>query len=431
MTAWLKRRPWRNALGWLALLAPFFYLTYGWANHMASAAHARSPVPVIVFDWERGIPFWQWTIFPYWSINAFYGLSLFLARDRHELRRHGLRLLTAQLVAVSCFVLWPLRFSFGQPEADGAAGLLFAGLRGFDLSFNQAPSLHIALAVILWDFYRQQVRPPAARLFMHVWTFLVCASVLTTYQHHFIDIPTGALLGTVCVWLWPLERQASLPRAWRLTRAVGRLKIAAWYAASAGLCTALALWWGGTALWLLWPALSLLVVALNYYGFGPRGFRMDSRGRMHWSARWLLGPYRAGAWVNARLWTRNVPLASQILPDLWLGRLPDTAEWLAAGKPLVVSLCAEMQNPDREHGRCMAVLDLVPPDAGKLKRAALLINAATSRGHDVWVCCALGFSRSTLALAHALVTSGSAPNHAAAVQLIREKRPQIVIKDPA
>jgi hypothetical protein len=29
-------------------------------------------------------------------------------------------------VAVACFIAWPLHFSFGQPPADGLAGLLFA-----------------------------------------------------------------------------------------------------------------------------------------------------------------------------------------------------------------------------------------------------------------------------------------------------------------
>jgi hypothetical protein len=154
------QRSWRRAAAWLAALAPFFYLSYGLANHSAAG---RKSVPSIVFDWEAGIPFWAWTIFPYWSINVFYGLSLFLCRTRHELDRHGCRLLTAQVVAVSFFIATPLAFTFGQPPVDGAAGWLFAALRGFDKPFNQAPSLHIALAVILWDLYRRLITPGWAR----------------------------------------------------------------------------------------------------------------------------------------------------------------------------------------------------------------------------------------------------------------------------
>src|SRR5262245_53321700 len=100
-------RPLRRAALWLAVLAPFFYASYGLANWLASL---RSHVPSIVFDWERGIPFIAWTIIPYWSINAFYGLSLFLCRNKSEVDTLGRRLLTAQIVAVTCFILLPLRF---------------------------------------------------------------------------------------------------------------------------------------------------------------------------------------------------------------------------------------------------------------------------------------------------------------------------------
>ena len=65
--------PWRRAAAWLLFLAPFFFITYGLANWSATQ---RTDVPSLVFDWEHSIPFWAWTILPYWSIDALYGLSL-------------------------------------------------------------------------------------------------------------------------------------------------------------------------------------------------------------------------------------------------------------------------------------------------------------------------------------------------------------------
>jgi hypothetical protein len=152
MMSWFSRRPVKRAVCWLALLGPLFYAAYGFATWWAAS---RGAVPSLAFSWERSIPFWPWTIFPYWTINFFYGLSLFLAHDRHVLDRHATRLLTATVLAVLCFVIWPLRFSFGQPDVVGTPAFLFAALRSFDQPFNQAPSLHIALALILWDFYRR------------------------------------------------------------------------------------------------------------------------------------------------------------------------------------------------------------------------------------------------------------------------------------
>ena len=92
---------------------------YGLANWSAAQ---RADVPSLVFEWERAIPFWAWTIVPYWSIDVLYGLSLFVCATRRELDTHAKRLLTAQLVAVACFVALPLRFSFERPAADGVFG---------------------------------------------------------------------------------------------------------------------------------------------------------------------------------------------------------------------------------------------------------------------------------------------------------------------
>jgi protein-tyrosine phosphatase len=421
------QRPWKRAAAWLALLGPLFYLSYGLANWWAST---RAQVPSVVFDWERHVPFWAWTIFPYWSINVFYALSLFLGRTRHLVDRHAARLLTAQLVAVSCFVLWPLHFSFGQPAVEGAPALLFNALRGFDQPFNQAPSLHIALAVILWDWYRRLLDARWARAVLHVWAFVICASVLSTWQHHFIDIPTGALLGLVCVWLWPLERVVALPRAWRLAHDRQRFKLAGWYAAGAALVFALALYSGGIALLLVWPATALALVALNYIGLGARGFRMDGRGRMHWSARCLFAPYRLGAAVNAWLWTRKLPASVEVQPGLRLGRLPSAAEWQAAGRPRLVSLSAELQLPRVDGARCVPMLDLVVPPAARLRRAAAVIEAQQQGGtQTVWVCCALGFSRSAAAVIGWLALYGTPRAVAPAEALVRLARPQIVLRD--
>jgi len=65
-----------RGLMWLALLALFFYISYGFANWVTSL---RANVPSIVFGWERAIPFIAWSIVPYWSTNLLYGLSLFIA----------------------------------------------------------------------------------------------------------------------------------------------------------------------------------------------------------------------------------------------------------------------------------------------------------------------------------------------------------------
>ncbi len=200
----LEQRPWTRAWAWLAFLAKFFLLTYGGASALAVHRHA---IRSIVFARERHIPFVPWTIVPYWSLDIFYVLSVFICVTRAELDAHGRRLLTAQLLAVACFVAFPLKFSFARPVSRGVAGFMFRTLMRFDRPFNQAPSLHIALLVILWDLYAKHAGR-ATRWLLHAWFGLIGVSVLTTYQHHVFDVPTGALLGGLCVRLWA-ERRTS------------------------------------------------------------------------------------------------------------------------------------------------------------------------------------------------------------------------------
>ena len=115
-----ERRPSARAVAWLCVLGPFFFLSYGTANWLA-AQHAE--VGSVVFDWERAIPFLPWTIIPYWSIDAFYGLSLFVCANKAELDTHARRLLTAQIVAVTCFILFPLRFTFERPGSPARCSM--------------------------------------------------------------------------------------------------------------------------------------------------------------------------------------------------------------------------------------------------------------------------------------------------------------------
>ena len=415
-----EARPWLRAIAWLAFLAPFFYLTYGIANELAAA---RADVPSLVFEWERHVPFVAWTIIPYWSINAFYGLSLFVCATRTELDTHARRLLTAQIIAIACFILFPLKFTYPHPDTDGIPGFMFDALTSFDKPFNQAPSLHIALLVILWVLYAKHL-PRWATWALHPWFALIGVSVLTTYQHHFIDIPTGVLLGAVCLWLWPDGGGHALATA-ALTRDRRSLVLASRYLLGGAAATAVALWLGGAAWWLFWVTVSLWFVAANYAVVGARGFQKDAAGRMSLAARLLLAPYLAAAFINSRSWTRRDPEPMPIAHGVWVGRIPRARE--ATAFRTVVDLCAELPGA-RFAGQwiCMPMLDLVTPSAAQLRSAAAAIDRARADG-PVLVCCALGYSRSAATAATWLVKSGSAASVPDAIDRVRVARPRIVI----
>ncbi|MFY1079398.1 phosphatase PAP2 family protein, partial [Escherichia coli] len=133
-------------------------------------------------------------------------------------------------------------------------------LLGFDRPFNQAPSLHIVLLIVLWVKFAQYLHG-VWRGLLHVWALLIGVSVLTTFQHHFIDIPTGLLAGWLCVWLWPEQGTPPL-RAWHTARDARRWRLAALYLLGAAVLLVPVVLLRGAALWLLWPVTSLLLVAL-------------------------------------------------------------------------------------------------------------------------------------------------------------------------
>jgi membrane-associated phospholipid phosphatase len=212
----MTTRPATRAALWTGFLVPFFFASYGLANWLAAQC---TDVGSIVFAWERHIPFLAWTIVPYWSIDALYGLSLFFCRSGKEVDRVAKRLLSAQVVAVACFILFPLALTSERPEITGWAGPLFALLESFDGQHNMTPSLHIALLVILWTLYAKHV-PRRWAWALHAWCALIGVSVLTTWQHHFIDVPRR-LAGVVLRLALARERPVTPCRLARRTRRAG------------------------------------------------------------------------------------------------------------------------------------------------------------------------------------------------------------------
>lgn len=406
----------RTAALWLLFLAPFFYLTYGMANWLASL---QADVPNLAFGWEKHIPFIAWTIIPYWSINAFYALSLFVNDTPEEVGRLARRYLTAQIVAVACFIAFPLQAIFVRPETHGLPGVMFDVLGGFDKPFNQAPSLHIALLVIIWDHWRIRLKG-FIRGVWHIWSVLIGLSVMTTWQHHVIDIPTGMLLGLFALWLFPADKTSPLS-AFRFTRQRRAWRLAIAYAAGALAFLSIAVVsvhsTGAALLW-LWPSLALGLVSVGYAGAGPQVFQKENDGTSSLASRLLLWPYRLGARVNRWWWTHNLAAAVYIGDGVFLGRAPSRDE--LGTYAAVIDMTAEF--PARRvpglSWRAIPSLDLLPLSPESIRKGALAVDEICRRG-PVLVCCALGFQRSAAVVACWLVRSGRAASAAVAVEQLK------------
>ncbi|MGU7843692.1 phosphatase PAP2/dual specificity phosphatase family protein [Burkholderia sp. AW33-5] len=421
-------------VGWLAAMGAVFFSSYGFANWLAAR---RAVVPTFAFGWEHAIPFVPWTIVPYWSIDLLYALSFFFWTRRDDLLDHVRRLLTVQLVSVACFVAWPLRFGFERPDAGGVAGALFTLLMGFDKPFNQAPSLHIGLLVVLWAVYAKQLRGTVARLVLHPWFAAIGVSVLTTYQHHAIDVPTGAAVGCLALFLFPLRDAAGrLPGATGSPSAGGRV-LARRYALGAALVALVALGCvsraPGWALAAGWAALALACVAWIYRRGAPGAFQKDDAGRFPVFIRWLLAPTIAGAFVNSRVWTFRHPAPARIDERVSIGRTPTTRELRRHGFTALVDLTAEMPRWAAADASLayasVPQLDLVAPTAAQLAAAVAALERLHADGRDVLICCALGYGRSVLCAAAWLAARRGLGDARDALAAVRAMRPRAVWSD--
>lgn len=417
-----EARPWRRAIAWLLVLGPFFFASYGFATWVTSQ---RPDVGFIVFAWERQIPLLPWTIVPYWLVDLLYGLSLLLCATRRQLDTHAARLLVTQLLAVSAFLVFPLRCTFERGDVEGRFGWMFDVLMSFDQPYNQAPSLHIALLVVLLEPYLRAV-PKAWHALVYAVALLIGVSVLTTWQHHFVDIPTGLWLGCFVVWLFPTDAHPPLRRA-TLTPSRKRRRLAAGYAVGSLGIGLVAMSAGGAWLWLLWAAGSLALVAIIYLLLDGEAFEKRADGSMPSAVRCLLGPYLLAARLNSRWWTRRLATTDPVGTGLLLGRLPSKADLRRHDVVGIVDLCAELPcpTPGVRH-TVVPLLDLVRPTLAQLEQASAAIDEARQFGR-VLVCCALGFARSALAVAAWLLRTGAASSPVDAVAQVQRARPSVVL----
>lgn len=434
---------WKWGILCLLFLAPFFFLTYGFANqHAARLSHVTS----MVFNWETLIPLWPWTIVPYWSIDLFYGLSLLLCWNKFELKQHALRLFSAQIISISCFLIYPLRFTFERPELSGFFGLWFDVLMGFDKPFNQAPSLHIVLLVILWDFFRRHTSGQW-KYIVDFWSFLIGLSVLTTWQHHFIDIPTGLLVGAFCLWLVPIDTKSPFQKDTLQVLTPKHLKLGSFYLGACLILTVTAFLFKSWALWLLYPAFSLLLVSFTYFFVRPHFFQKNRIGKIPAGAWILFSPYFVFAWINSRVWTRAHPEDSLVIElpttQIYLGRIPHSRN--QKNYDALFDCCAELEISKNTLKKNQHInnayqfyfsLDLIPLQANQLEKAVenfdrLFENVSKieSKNNAILVFCALGYSRSSAILCAWLVKNQHVNSVNEAIHLIQKARPWIVLNE--
>jgi len=245
-----------------------------------------------------------------------------------------------------------------------------------------------------------------------------------TYQHHVVDVVGGFILAAICFYLFREGRVRGPVRPNR--------KIGVYYVAGAGTCLAAALiWWPWTGI-LLWPAVSLAIVATAYWGIGPVIYRKEN-GRLPLSTRVLLAPCLFGQWLSLLHYRRQTNAWDRIIPGVWIGAKLDEREADEAklrGVTAVLDLTCEF--PENKTFRGLAyenlpILDLTELPAPQLREAVNFISHHSARG-VVYVHCKAGYSRSAAAVGAFLLATGQAKTIEQCLAMMRRARPSIVFR---
>ena len=406
-----------------AALCALFLVVYGGTNWFTGF---RQHVPSVYFEWERHIPFVPLMILPYMSIDLFFIVSPFIVGTDRERRTLASRITAAILIAGGCFLLFPLKFAFARPHVTGPLGLIFNNFRTLDLPFNQFPSLHVALCLILADVYARNLKG-ALRWAVGVWMVLIALSPLLTWQHHVIDILGGFALAAVCFHFFGDQ---SLRQPFQPSPRMG-----VYYAIGAAVFTALAFSSRPWTLALIYPAFSLFWMAAAYFIVGP-GIYRKVNGRHSLTTTLMLGPVLLGQRLSLAYYARRARPYDVVTDHLWIGRqlsATEASEARSVGVTAVLDLTAEFSEPapftDLPYLN-LPVLDLTAPSPDQFERAVSFIRKHAATG-TVYVHCKVGYSRTAAIAGAYLIASGTVGTVEEALKGLRRARPSLVVRPEA
>ena len=386
---------------WLVFMGVMFFLLYGGANQMASLT---APHPSLYMSWEEKIPFIDFFIIPYMSSDLLFVVAFLLPYNRLELRVLAARVLFIITFSSIIFVLFPLQFAFDKPEIENFH-FLFSALEA-DLPFNQLPSLHISFALVLWFSMKDRIDNIGLKYALLIWFFLIAVSTLLVYQHHFIDLPTGFIMGFIAVKFIKKDRNSVLssftsPR---------NLKMGLYYLFSAIVSMLLVFRFDGLIAWFFaWILFSLLTVSI-IYAFGLNTLIAGKKSKAslwHWLVFW---PYYSVSYISWRYYKRKISLMTHVKNNVYLGRYPDKDEYdliLSKEIQLIINLAVEQQcqsdhfNSKQLKQSRYPLLDQTIQSPGILHQIVLQIEENKNEG--VYVHCALGLSRSVLVISAWLI----------------------------
>ncbi|WP_072682742.1 phosphatase PAP2 family protein [Arcobacter sp. LA11] len=371
---------------WLLYLGIVFFLLYGSVNQYALITQTQTS---FFMEWEKSIPFIEGFIVPYMSSDILFVVAFLLSQTRISLKILALRSFMSIIISVSIFALFPLKFAFEKPLVDN---FLFDMLE-MDLPYNQMPSLHVSLAVILWFSMKNNIKSKLIKIVLFIWLILVILSTLLVYQHHFIDIPTGFLVGIILVYLINEKRETYFTKSFTTPR---NIKIALYYLVLSIIFMVLSFKLSSIiCLYLFLSIFSLSAI----YTFGLNDFLISKNPYINVLQKIFFLPYFIGSHLSWIYYKRKIPFISKFNENIYFGRQADTKEYeklKELGIKKIINLCPELQFnkidiPQKRYN----FLDLTMQSPKNI----LEVIKEIENSHDkIYIHCKLGMSRTILVI---------------------------------
>lgn len=204
------------------------------------------------------------------------------------------------------------------------------------------------------------------------------------------------------------------------------MKYGVLFAIVATLLVASAALHGGWQWLLLWPAISLGIVAAGYLHVGPAVFGKSSRGVLSPSAHLFLLPYLLSVWFlwhSLRLVKRE-PAFHQLTEGIFIGRRLLLHEF-PSNINHVIDLTCEFNEPGISRSaayHAFPILDGSVPAVDQLREWAMTVAKLSG---NIYIHCAEGRGRTGLFSAALLLVSGYSKSPDDALRYVISRRPMV------
>ena len=175
---------------WGTFVGIAFFSVYPTTNWLTGL---RSEHLEVYAEAELQIPFVAGFIWLYLSMYLLFVLPPFVLNPP-ELKRLGLELISATVIAGLVFLIFPAKLGFARVIPEQALYReLYATLFSIDRPFNLLPSLHVVYSsTIALSIMRKSAA--YSRGIILLWLMLIVSSTVLVHQHHLADVVTGLLL---------------------------------------------------------------------------------------------------------------------------------------------------------------------------------------------------------------------------------------------